>query len=224
MKKISLLLLASTVGLFANTQALHVDLDIYANKSFLNKTFTLTQTGEINIKVPTYINFEDIRYKIGKQCQVDKSLLSNVRKEINPNMENLREQRAKKVREIKVLKAKSSLFKTLSLEKVEDLSKIDKISSYLSKNLIENLTQIANLKKELIKIDKKLKETNSIDEEFRILKTVYTCNSTQKELKISYPQEGIKYIPYYDISANINNKSVTIAKKSNSLLSWCRKL
>lgn len=214
MKKISLLFLVSTVGLIANTQALHVNLDIYANKSFLNKTFELTQTGEINIKVPTYINLQDIRYKIDKQCQVDKSLLSNVKKEIDPNMENLREQRAKKVLEIKVLKAKGSLFKTLSLEKVEDMSKIDKISLYLSKNLIENLTHIANLQKEIIKIDKKLKETNSINEEYKILKTVYTCNSTQKELKISYPQEGIKYTPYYNISANINNKSVTIEKKA----------
>jgi hypothetical protein len=129
-------------------------------------------------------------------------------------MEPLRNERDKKIHEIKALKAKDSLLNTLSLENIKDFSKIDEISSYLTKNLVENLTQITNLKKEIVKIDKKLKETNSIQEEFKILKTVYTCNSIEKELKISYPLNSIRYTPFYDISANIHNKSVTINKKA----------
>jgi len=214
MKKIPLLLIASAIGLLATTEALHVNLDIYTNKSFLNKTFQLNQTGEINIKVPKYINLKDIRYKIGEQCQVKNTNLSNVKKGLSLNMKALRDERDKKVYEIKALKAKDSLLKTLSLENIQDFSNIDAISSYLTKNLVENLIKIADLKKEIVKIDKKLKETNLIQEEFKILKTAYTCNSNKKEIKISYPLNSIKYTPFYDINANIHNKSVTINKRA----------
>lgn len=214
MKKISLLFLTSTITLFASTQALHVSLDIYSNKSFLNQTFHLNQTGELEIKVPKSINLKDIRYKTDEQCKIDYNNLSKVKKEVHIDMEQLRELRDTKTHEVEAFIAKSSLLKTLSLEKVDDFSKIDEISSYLTKNLVSNLTQIANLKKEIIEIDKKLQETNSLQEEFKILKTVYTCNEINKKLEISYPQEGIRYTPFYNISANIPNKSLTIEKEA----------
>ncbi len=55
---------------------------------------------------------------------------------------------------------------------------------------------------------------SGIKEEFKELKTSYTCKSTQSKLKISYPQDSIRYTPFYNISANINNKSLSIEKKA----------
>ena len=210
----TLLLLSITgVSLVASTLPLHVELDIYSNKAFLNKTYELSQRGKITTKVPIQTTLENVRYKLDKQCQVDNHILSNTLKEINPDIENLRKQRAQKLNEVESLIAKDALLRTLSLEKVEDFSKIEKISSYLTKNLVENFSLIENLKKDIEEIDNKIKNNEGVKEQFKELITSYTCNKIGKKLEISYPQNSIKYTPFYNVSANINNKSLTIEKK-----------
>ena len=214
MKKIYLLLSTTALGLFGATEPLHVNMDIYTNKSFLNKTFSLSQSGEISTKVPLGTTLENIRYKVDKECKIDKNILSNSIKKLNPNIEILRNKKAQKTNELEALKAKDKLLKTLSLESVEDFSKIDKISSYLTKNLTNNLALISNIKKEILEIDKKIKEIQSVKEEYKELKISFTCKTLNKKLTVSYPQKDIKYTPFYNISANINNKSLSIDKKA----------
>ena len=213
MKKISILLLIS-LGLFAANEPLHIDLNIYTNKSFLNKTYKLKQSGEINTKVPSYITLKDIKYEIDKQCKIDNSSLSNILEETNSDLKELRAKKDKLINNMEILTVKNSLLKTFSLEKIDNFSKIDKISTYLTKNLVKNLSSITKLKKEIEEIDKKIKEKKWIKEKYKRLKISFTCKTKNYKLTLSYPQKNIKYTPFYNINANIHNKSLTIERKA----------
>jgi len=212
MKKLSLLLLASVTTLFANLEPLHVSLDIYSNKSFLNKTFKLKQSGEIKTKVPIYTTLANLRYK--SSCKIENSNLSDTIKTPNIEIKELKNEKTKLTHNVKALLAKEILLKSLSLKRVDDFSKIDKISSYLTENLIKNAMLLESFKKEIKQIDKKLKNIKSVKEEYRELKISYTCKDEDEKLVIIYPQNSVKYTPFYNISANIYNKSVTIEKKA----------
>ncbi|WP_024954495.1 DUF4139 domain-containing protein [Sulfurospirillum arcachonense] len=217
MKKLLLGLTLLTINLSANTKPLHVELDIYANQSFLNKSFTLQNSGEITTQVPAYSTLENIKYKIASSCAIQKHNLSNTIKNPNENIEKLNEKKRQITHEIEALVAKESLLKSLSLQKIDKVSKIDSITLYLTKNLVANATQIDTLKKELTQIEKELKETQALDKEYKELKITYTCDRENKKLQIIYPQNSIKYTPFYNISANINNKSISIEKKATLL-------
>ncbi len=212
--KILLLFPTIVASLFATTPLFHAKLDIYSNKTFLNKTYELRESGEITTRVPAQTALASIRYKMQKGCEVQSNTLSNIKKEINPNLQILRDEKRKKSHELEAFIAKDRLLRTISLKEIGDFSKIDRASSYLTKNLIENFTLIDGLKKEIEKIDKKLREIASKKESYRELTTLYTCKTPWKKLKISYPLNGIKYTPFYNINANTNNKSVSIEKKA----------
>lgn len=212
--KILLIFSAVVASLFATTTPVHVELDIYSNKAFLNKTYELRESGEITTRVPTQTTLASIRYKTEQSCQVKSSSLSHVKKEINPELQNLRKDKAKKSLEVEAIVAKNRLLKTLSLERVESLSKMEQISSHLAKNLIENLRLKEILKKEIEQIEKELNEISSTKERYKKLVTIYECRVPWKKMTISYPLNGIRYTPFYNISANTHDKSITIEKKA----------
>lgn len=210
----------STLGtlLCASTQPLHVSLDIYANAAFLNKTFMLEQEGEILTRVPAKTRFETIKYTISDACTVRNSVLSDtkeVKDELNEHYEKLTLQKETLTYEIEALLAKETLLKSLSLKNESDPLKIDKIATYLTSNLSKNAQEMHALKKELLQIDEQLKNSKNQKREYKELKIYYTCTTQNSKLNIRYPQDSIIYTSFYDISAHINNKSVSIEKIAN---------
>ncbi len=80
--------------------------------------------------------------------------------------------------------------------------------------VVKNFGEIDKLKKDIKKIEEKLKSIQRLSSEYKELKTIYICKKDTQELQISYPQKSMKYSTFYNITANINNKSVTIDKKA----------
>ena len=202
MKKISLLILTVTVGLFATTKPLHVNLDIYSDKAFLSKTYALNQTGEITIKIPQNIFIEHIRLTLDKSCSIKHNSIKKL------DTKELTKRKNELAYKINALQAKNELLRTLSLKDVQDKSKIENITGFLVEGLTKNMLKIEQLHQDLKKINKNIKQTN------RELIVNFTCKENSKKIKITYPLNSIKYTPFYNISANIHNKSVTIEKKA----------
>lgn len=215
MKKILLLLTTTVLTLFATTEPLHVDLNIYTNKSFLNKQFTLAQQGYITVKVPTILNIADIKFQIPEQCTIDNKTLSKSKKSVNKELEELEKQKNKLGYELEAIFAKNELLKTLSLKDQLDLTKIDKTSEFLAQQIIKNLKEIEQHKKAIALIDEKIKIASAFLSEFKELTLTYTCKQENKILSINYLQQHIKTNSFYNINADTNKKSVTIEKKTN---------
>ena len=215
MKKIMIGLLYCGIPLLAASTPLHVDLNIYTNKAFLTKQFELKTQGYITTKIPTFLNLTDIRYQIPESCEVDNTVLSNNKKIVNNELEKFINLKSNLTYEVEAIFAKNKLLKTLSLKNQSDLSKIDETSEFLSQHLVENFKEIDKLKKYILSLDKKIKNTNTLLSEFKELTITYTCKQENKILSINYPQQKIKNNSFYNINANINNKSVTIEKKAN---------
>lgn len=191
-----------SVSLFATSTPLHVELNIYTNKAFLNKIYKAGQTGEIRTKVPQYISLEQIRYTLDKGCSVENSIIEKI------DTKELTTKKNRLIYKVSALNSKSELLKTLSLKNISENSKIEGISQFLVESLTKNMIEIETLNQEIKEIDKKIKNSN------KELRIGFTCKDENKKLKISYPQKNIKYTSFYDISANIHNKSVTIEKKA----------
>ncbi len=205
--KTSLLIIAATTSLTASTTPLHVELDIYSNRAFLNKTYSLKTEGNISTNLPQNINIQSIRYIVPKNCNIQNSTITK------PNNQELKNQKDKILFTIKALEAKSTLLKTLSLQDLKDSSKIESLTNLLVQSLTKNSLKIKSLLDEIEEIDKKLQKTT------QKLNLLYTCKKDNKNLKIIYPKTGVKYTPFYNISANIPNSSIEIEKKATILYS-----
>lgn len=217
MKKILLGLSLINLTLFANTVPLHVDLNIYSNQVFLNKEFQLKAYGYLDIKVPAYTELSDVKYQVPKTCTIDESILSKVKKAVDPILENLYKKKNNLSYQVEAIYAKNELLKTLSVENISDFTKIDKTSEFLSQNLIKNFSQLEELKEKITAVDKKIVEQENPSSEYKDLTLTYTCNKDNEKISINYPQKDIKQNSFYSIDANINNKSVLIEKTVNIL-------
>jgi hypothetical protein len=215
MKQCILVFLALSTSLLANTEPLHVELNIYSNQSFLKKDFDLNQSGEILTKVPATTNLADIKIQVSDMCKANNKSLSSTIKIKDENVENLLQQKTSLQYEIEALLAKNTLLKSLSFKDQNDLQKIDELSNFLGQSLVKNLAQIDKLKKDIEKIDEKLTSIETLLSEYKELKISYTCKNENQKLDVSYSLKDIKYTSFYDINANINNKSITLEKKAN---------
>ena len=198
----TLILPLITASLFATTAPLHVEIDIYSNKAFINKSFELRDENKLVINIPINTNIQNIRYALPKACKITRSSI------LKQDLKEIKNKREKLIIKIDALRAKDALLKTLSLEKTKENIDIENISNYLVKNLIKNSLDIKALSDELKEFDKSIKQSDAE------LKLEFTCKEYGQTLKISYPKNGIKYTPFYNISANIPNKSVLIEKKA----------
>lgn len=215
MKKILATLTVCTSALLATSTPLHVDLNIYTNKAFLNKQFSLNSQGYITTKIPVFLNLKDIRYQIPQKCSLDKTSLSDVKKVDNINLEDLTSQKKELSYKIDAILAKNTLLKTLTLKDKSDLLQLDATSEFLAQQLVKNFKELDSLKKEILFLDKKIKKENTLLNQFKELTIIYTCKQENEMLNINYPQKEIKSDAFYNINANINSKSVTIEKKAN---------
>jgi len=218
MKKILLISAVAVTALFANSEPLHVSLDIYSNKAFINKSFALEQTGEITTIVPSYTNLTTIKNRISSGCKIENSSFSStmsIQDELSSKVANLETKKDELNYQITALLANDALLKSLSLKNESDILKIDKISSYLTQNLIKNASNMSSLKKELSSIEKELKKIKLTKREYKEFKILYTCNNKDAKLELSYPQGNIRYKTFYDINANTSKKTITIEKNAN---------
>lgn len=204
---------ALSLSLFASAEPLHVDLNIYSNKSFLNKSFSLMQHGEINTIVPAYTNLENLRYEISDGCKVQKQSLSfKKEKQKDEEVQKLSDTKDKLTYEIEALKAKEILLKSLTLNTIEEITKADEVSQYLTNSLIQNFQKTKTLKQELANIEELLKEKTTATSYFKEFNIAFTCKDIGS-LNITYPINELSYNSFYDINANTENKSVSIEKK-----------
>ncbi len=197
-----LILSTLTASLVASSTPLHVELDIYSNKAFFNKTYSLSNEGSISTKVPLETKIQSVRYALPKKCNITSSVIEKL------DNKELSDKKTEIMLGIKALEAKEQLLKTLSLHDVKNSTEIEPITNLLVENLTQNSLKIKNLQDELEELDKELKKAT------QNLKITYTCKVEDEKLKITYPQKGIKYTPFYDISANVNNLSLDIEKKA----------
>jgi len=215
MKYILLGLSFCSFTLFASTTPLHVSLDIYANAAFLNKTYTLTTQGSIVVKVPSYSKLESIKYDLSSTCKTIESSLSNTIKIEDEQIKTLYAKKDNISYKLSALSAKEALLKSLSLKDISDTSKIDKISSYLTQNLIQNSNDISALKKELLNTEELLRKNKKISYAYKRFQITYECKTLDQELTIKYPQRNLRYVQFYEINANLDTRSVDINKKIN---------
>jgi hypothetical protein len=201
MKKL-LLLATITATLFASVSPLHVELNLYTNKTLVNKTYALNSDGELTVKVPQNTAIENIKYSIEDGCEIQNSMIEKTQNE------NTDQRKQEITNQINALKAKENLLKTISLKDTKLNDEIDNISNLLVEKLTLNMSEIDRLNKELKELNK---ATKALDKN---LKISFTCKKDNKHLTITYPSNSMKYTPFYDISANINNKSVLIEKKA----------
>lgn len=218
MKKTLLTLSTLGVTLFANTPPLHVALDMYQNLSFISKTYALNQTGDIVTMVPSNLTLENIKNVISEACEITNSSLSDsikVKDSLSDKQEGLTLEKDRLTYQINALEAKESLLKSLSLKNENEPSKIDQISSYLTATLVKNYQELDSLKKELQTVEEELKKSTRASRDYKELEISYTCNSQNSQLQVQYPLHNIAYTSFYDISASITNKSVSIEKNAN---------
>jgi len=218
MKKILLISTVAITALFANSEPLHVSLDIYSNKAFINKSFALEHTGEITTIVPSYVNLNTMKNNISTGCKIESSTLSSsmiIKDNLSTKIDKLESKKDNLSYKISALLANETLLKSLSLKNESDTLKIDIISSYMTKNLIENASKIKSVKKELNDIEKELKKIKLTKREYKEYKILYTCNNKDATLELAYPQGNVRYKSFYDINADTNNKTVTIEKNAN---------
>lgn len=213
MKKSLFLATMVSSALFASQTPLHVELDIYTNKLFLNKTFELSESGSIEIQVPAYTKAEQLRYELDKSCQIDSEKLSSV-KEIQEGSELKELKQAYENLELQInrLYAKSNLIKSIKLEKSTDF---EQVSTFMMEELHKNDSEITSLKNELELLSEKIHKTQRVNNTYKSLHISFTCKENQAKMKLTYPLEKVGYNAFYDINANINNKSVTIEKKAS---------
>lgn len=215
MKRIMILSILFCASVFAASTPLHVSLDIFTNKAFLNKEFALEKYGYISAKVSVSIKLSDIKYQIAKDCSIDKTSLSNTKEVSNEELQNLTQQKTQLQYELKAIHAKNELLKTLSLQNQSDLTKIDETSQFLAQNIITNLSKIDELQQKISDLNKKIASLQTLIKPFKELSVTYTCEQEKQKLTLSYPQKKIKQNSFYNINANTNNKSITIEKKVN---------
>lgn len=219
MEKTALLLIIS-LTLFANTklsQTSHVSMDIYANKSFLNKEFKVKKVTNISTIVPSYVSLDNLKYSSKATCKVQKLSLSNKKALQNKYTKKYNMLLKKKIdikSEINALLGKEKLLKSLSLENEKNFSKMSKMSSYLVQNLIMNAENINLSKEKLKEINEELKNINIKNRYYKVLNIKLTCNVKNSIFTISYPQNNLSFKPFYNINANTSKNLVSIEKKA----------
>ncbi len=193
----------TTMSLFGAATPLHVELDIYANKAFLKQSYEIGRHSQIVTKVPQNISLENIRYILPKMCRVDEKSLKKV------EQDSLTQKSEQLSYKISALKAKSILLKTLSLKGEKDPNEIENLGNLLVEKLTANMLKIAQLKTELQDIKKAMAQNT------KELKTTFRCKNYDEKVIIIYPLKNMKYTTFYNINANIPNKSVVLEKKAS---------
>ncbi|NOX16432.1 MAG: DUF4139 domain-containing protein [Epsilonproteobacteria bacterium] len=205
------LFLTLAVFLFAQTNPLHVRIDIYANTSFITKSFQVNNQENIYLKLPTQANLENITIK-AKNCDISDITLSNPKNSENQETKKL----ILKIENIQnrmiSLQETNDMLKTISLKnrKGEDISKtID----YFSKNYMKNTQKLSALKVELKKANERLKMLqNQKAQKHRIFKAHATCKD-KEIVQITYPESNFRIMHFYDIKASSTKMTLTLIKK-----------
>lgn len=214
MKKTLFILICSSLTLFGATQT---SMDIYTNKAFINKSFTLKDKGKLEIAVPAYTSLDAIGKNFDDGCKVTNTNLSQsiaLQDTLSKHIQELKDSKIAISHKLEALEAKKALLHTLSLQNISEPSSIDTLTNYLSSELIKISQQHNALNQELKKIDGALNKEPQI-REYKELSFDYKCEKPTSTLAISYPLKDIKIASFYNLDANTQSKSVVIEKNIN---------
>ncbi len=184
-------------SLLAVDKPLHVELNLYKNKTILKKIFDINSTSSLNLNLPPYITLKDI--KIDSTCSIKNYAISN-----KIPFENSQKERDIYF-EIDRLKTKNSLLRSIKIDGENSIEKVEKILD----NLTENLKKITLLEEEL----KKLKSDDRFLNEYKKLHLKYACDDNGV-LSISFPLNSIRQSDFYNLFANSSQKTLTVEKFS----------
>lgn len=212
MKKVLFLLFGFFLYLQANTH-----LEIYTNKFFITETFLANK--KVELKVPSYVNLEDIRYKAPADCSLVSQKLSKKKEldnEKSKRLQTLLNQKRELQIKKKSLLAKENLLTSLSLKQEFDTKKIEKISSFLQKSIIKIENETTKVDLRLQEIEKQIKALNTNSQEYKSLYVSFTCKK-QDPISIRYESKDLSYKPFYEIHANTKQNSLEIINKASLL-------
>ncbi len=199
------------ISLFAQTNPLHVKVDIYSNASFITKSFQIKSQGVISLKLPAQTNLENISIKT-KNCNTSNLSLSNPKKFKNQEIEKLTIKIEDLNNQITSLKEKNNLLKTLSLKDKKG-KEISTTLDYFSKNFMQDIRSISDLKIKLRAANERLKMLqNQKASQYKNLHISFTCRD-KGIMKVTYPEYNFRIRHFYDIKANSNTLQVQFIKK-----------
>jgi len=211
MYKIFYLFLILIISLYAQTNPLHVRVDIYKNISFITKSFQINGQKNISLKLPAQINLENISIK-AKNCDFNDIVLSNPKSFEDKKSKKLIEKIAKLTNQILSLQETNNILKTISLKdkKVDDLPKI---MDYFSKNFMQNIEKLEEAKNELKKANEQLKILrNQKSKKYKTFNAHATCRDKQI-VQVTYLDSNFKIRNFYNIKLESGNKTLTLIKK-----------
>jgi len=211
MYKIFYLFMALLASLFAQTNPLHVKVDIYSNASFITKSFQIKNQGNITLKLPAQTKLENISIKT-KNCDTSNLSLSNPKKSKNKEIKKLVMKIEDLNNKIVSLREKNNLLKTLSLKNKKG-KEISTTLEYFSKNFMQDIQNISDLKVKLQAANERLKILqNQKASKYKNLNISFTCRDNDI-IKITYPEYNFKIRHFYDIKANSDTKKIQFIKK-----------
>jgi len=211
MYRIFYLFLILCVSLFAQTNPLHVRVDIYTNTSFITKSFQINNQENISLKLPIQTNLENISIKT-KNCDIGGISLSNPKSFENQEIEKLTQKIEKLNIQIISLQETNDMLKTISLKDKKG-EYISKTLDYFSKNFMQNIDKISSLKNELKKANERLRILqNQKAQKYRVFNAHTTCKD-KEIVQITYPEQNFRIRHFYDIKANSDKMSLAFIKK-----------
>gem|GEM_PF-5909996 len=219
MKKILFLLFSFLLGLQANTH-----LKIYTNKFFITETFLSNK--KVELKIPSYINLEDLRYKAASDCSLTSQELSKTKEldnEESKRLKTLLKQEEDLQIKKKSLVAKENLLTSLSLKQEFDTKKIEKISSFLQNSIVKIENETTTIERKLQEIQKQIKALKTNIQKYKSLYVNFTCKK-QQPINISYESKDLSYKPFYEIYADTSTNSLEIINKASLLYKGFLKL
>lgn len=198
-------------SLYAKVFPVHTKIDIYKNISFMTKTFQVKNQDFISLKLPAQTNLENISIKTTK-CFASNISLSSPKNYKNQEIKKLSIKIEDLNNQIRSLKERNNLLKTLSLKGKND-KEISATLGYFSKNFIQDMRNISDLKIKLRNANEKLKIIqNQKAIKYKNLNISLSCKESGI-VKITYPEYNFKIRHFYNIEANSNTLQVQFIKK-----------
>jgi len=211
MYKIFYLFLTLVISLYAQTNPLHVRVDIYKNISFITKSFQINGQKNISLKLPAQINLENISIK-AKNCDFNDIVLSNPKSFEDKKSKKLIEKIAKLTNKIASLKETNDILKTISLKDKKGVD-LSKTINYFSKNFLQNIVKLDEAKIEVKKANEQLKILrNQKSKKYKIFNANATCRD-KKIVQITYLDSNYKIRNFYNIKLESDNRTLILIKK-----------
>ncbi|RXJ66471.1 hypothetical protein CRV08_12695 [Halarcobacter ebronensis] len=205
--KLLLILVFAVVSLFANSGVKSID--IFKNRDFINQKLDLSKKS---VKLLSLVNLEDIKFIMDDSCEIksfDLVTKSFENDTLSIQIKKLEDEINYKSNRVKALNSNIAFLQKSSSGTITDVKILEKTSSYITKEILDNFNEIYTIEKE-IESDKK-----SLDEMVKKRENESYSNlnydiSCKKEVLVSYPIFNLEKKSIFDINFNSKNKKVEL--------------